>query len=82
MPGKICIITPTGIVCEATSYESHYPFGPRGKLGKQCTYDDGPKPRGLKLRIEKLMQKAGIADDDDVTPFMIVPKLAAPRKRR
>lgn len=73
MPGKICIITATGMICEAaSSYERHYPIG-SGRKGskKTCEFIDVKTPRGIEKRVEMLLELAGVTD----TPFMIVPKL-------
>jgi hypothetical protein len=66
MPGKICIITPTGMICEATSYEYHYPVGSR----RACKKIPNKKPRTIKARVAKLMSLAGVRN----TPFMIFTK--------
>ncbi|HVO34622.1 MAG TPA: hypothetical protein VMT21_03585 [Gemmatimonadales bacterium] len=71
MPSRICIITPTGMICEADSYEYHHTIGHAKKGSKpKCKWIDAPRPRQIKARVAKLIDLAGVKR----TPFMIITK--------
>ena len=69
MVGKICIITPSGMVCEATSYEGHG-LSRRQKATKV--------PRKWEERVNTLMKLAKAED----APFMIISKPGERRPRK
>jgi hypothetical protein len=69
----ICIITPTGIICEATSYYRHY-YTADDKPGGEMA-DSRDHPSSFRDRVLMLMEIADIQEP----PFTIVSRPEAPK---
>jgi hypothetical protein len=67
MPGPICIITQTGMICEATSYHRPY-FDANGKVGSKEVSPDAWQSLSYEARVNKLMKLAKVKDG----AFMII----------
>ena len=70
MPGPICIITPTGMICEAlSSYERYDPLLGKRPFKKLAVKKKSWKQMAMKERVGVLMEVAKVKD----APFMVVP---------
>lgn len=68
----ICIITPSGMICEATSYHRPYYDNKGNPKGSEVSKDSWHR-KTMGKRIAKLMKLAGVGDG----PFMIIKRPTA-----
>ena len=75
--GPICIVTASGIICEATSY--HRPWYDGQGNAKGDTVSQLPwAGESMEDRIDELKELAGVGDGD---LFMIIPRPTRQRSR-